>query len=170
VVARLAGSSEWADSRAAHVPMDGFHLADVELARLGRADRKGAPDTFDVGGYAALLQRIRAGESVWAPAFDRTLEQPVAQSLPVTGRTRIVVSEGNYLLLLDPHWQAVRAAFDEVWFVRTDERSRVERLMARHVAFGKTPEAARAWVQRSDAANAALVAASAGSADLVVDI
>jgi pantothenate kinase len=169
VVTGLVGSPEWADSRAAHVPMDGFHLADVELERLGRADRKGAPDTFDAAGYAALLRRIRAGEAVWAPAFDRTIDQPVAQSLPVTARSRIVVSEGNYLLLDEPRWRPVRALFDEVWFVRTDEWRRVERLVARHVAFGKTPEAARAWVARSDEANAALVAASADAADLVVD-
>jgi pantothenate kinase len=154
----------------AHVPMDGFHLADLELARLHRADRKGAPDTFDVGGYAALLHRIAAGETVWAPSFERGLEQPIAQSIPVLAETRIVVSEGNYLLLADDPWPAVRAQFDEVWFCRENEDERLRRLIDRHVEFGKSPAAAREWVLRTDERNAALVAASAAGADLVVDL
>jgi pantothenate kinase len=155
---------------AAHVPMDGFHLADVELARLGRADRKGAPDTFDPGGYAALLHRIAAGEAVWAPSFERDLEQPIAQSIPVPADTQVVVSEGNYLLVPDPPWPTARAAFDEVWFCHENEDERLRRLIERHVQFGKSPEAARAWVQRSDERNAALVRASAAAADLVVEL
>jgi pantothenate kinase len=150
--------------------MDGFHLADVELDRLGRRDRKGAPDTFDPAGYAGLLARIRAGETVWAPAFERTLEQPIAQSLPVGPATRIVVSEGNYLLLADAPWPAARAQFDEVWFCRVDPAVRLERLIARHVRFGKSAEAAREWVLRSDERNAELVAATEAAADLVVDL
>jgi pantothenate kinase len=169
LVARLAGGAPWPGSRVAHVPMDGFHLADVELDRLGRRDRKGAPDTFDPEGYAALLARIRAGEDVWAPAFERTLEQPVAQSLPVGPATRIVVSEGNYLLLPDAPWPRVRARFDEVWFCRVPDEIRVPRLIERHVRFGKSPDAAREWVQRNDEHNAALVAATEAAADLVVD-
>jgi pantothenate kinase len=155
---------------AAHVPMDGFHLADAELARLGRADRKGAPDTFDPGGYAALLARIRAGEAVWAPSFERTLEQPIAQSIFVGTDSEVVVSEGNYLLLNDPPWKRVRAQFTEVWFVRTDDTLRLERLIARHIEFGKSPDAAREWVLRSDEQNAALVGATQSRADLVIDL
>lgn len=156
--------------RVAHVPMDGFHLARVELVRLGRADRMGAPDTFDPAGFAALLHRIRAGETVWAPNFERTLEQPLAQAIPVVPESRIVISEGNYLLLPDDPWRAVRVEFDEVWFCRMDQDERVRRLIERHVEFGKTPAAAREWVYRSDEANAALVRASAETADLVVDL
>jgi pantothenate kinase len=156
--------------RVAHVPMDGFHLARVELERLGRDDRMGAPDTFDPGGYAALLRRIRQDETVWAPNFERTLEQPLAQAIPVVSETRVVVSEGNYLLLPDDLWPAVRTQFDEVWFCRTDDAERVRRLIARHVEFGKSPEAAREWVYRSDEANAELVNATAGAADLLVDL
>ena len=170
LVDQLAGGRPWPGSRVAHVPMDGFHLADVELERLGRRDRKGAPDTFDPAGFAALLARIRAGEDVWAPAFERTLEQPIAQSLPVTAATRIVISEGNYLLLPDEPWPQVRAQFDEVWFCRVPDEVRVPRLVARHVRFGKAPVAARDWVLRSDEHNAALVAATERFADLVVDL
>jgi pantothenate kinase len=154
----------------AHVPMDGFHLADVELVRLRRADRKGAPDTFDVDGYAALLRRIAAGETVWAPGFERTLEQPIAQAVPVPAEARVVVSEGNYLLLPDAPWRAVRRCFTEVWFVVEDEPHRRQRLIARHIEFGKSPAAAREWVRRSDDRNAALVAPGAARADLVIDL
>lgn len=169
LVRRLAGTSDWRDSTVAHVPMDGFHLADAELDRLGRRDRKGAPDTFDPGGYAALLQRVAAGETVWAPDFERVLEQPIAQGLPVGGQVDTVVSEGNYLLLDDPLWRRVRDCFDEVWFCRVDPAVRIERLVARHVRFGKSVEAARAWVAAVDERNAALVEASADAADLIVD-
>ena len=165
LVARLGGFPV-----AVHVPMDGFHLADAELARLGRADRKGAPDTFDPLGYAAVLGRIAAGEIVWAPGFERVLEQPIAQTIPVTAETHVVVSEGNYLLLDEPEWTAVRTWFDEVWFCVQDETVRVARLIARHVQFGKSPAAARAWVMRSDQANAELVLSTADQADKIVDL
>jgi pantothenate kinase len=165
LVARLGGFPA-----AAHVPMDGFHLADAELGRLGRSARKGAPDTFDPLGYAALLGRIAAGETVWAPGFERDLEQPIAQTIPVTAETRVVVSEGNYLLLDESEWIAVRAWFDEVWFCMQDEAVRLDRLIARHVQFGKEPAAARAWVMRSDQANAELVVPSAERADKIVDL
>jgi pantothenate kinase len=159
----------------AHVPMDGFHLADVELRRLGLRDRKGAPETFDAAGYAALLRRLRAAPGrepgpVYAPAFDREIEQPVAGSVPVPPGCRLVVSEGNYLLVDTPEWRAVRAEFDEVWFHETDEPLRRERLVARHVRFGKTPDAARDWVRRTDEPNAELVAATRAGADLVVAV
>ncbi|MFP5019428.1 nucleoside/nucleotide kinase family protein [Pseudonocardia phyllosphaerae] len=162
-----------AGTDAVHVPMDGFHLADVELERLGRRGRKGAPDTFDPAGYAALLYRLRAAPGtepgpVYAPAFDREIEQPVAGSIPVPPEATLVVSEGNYLLLDDPAWRPVRAAFDEIWFHETDDDLRRDRLVARHVRFGKTPDAARAWVEHTDEPNARLVTASRGAADLVV--
>lgn len=162
-----------AGEQVAHVPMDGFHLADVELDRLGRRDRKGAPDTFDASGYAELLQRLRrtpqtGDPPVYAPAFDREIEQPLAGSVPVHPGCRLVVSEGNYLLVDAPEWRAVRTGFDEVWFHETDEMLRVQRLVARHVRFGKTPEAARAWVQRTDEPNARLVETTRPRADLVV--
>ncbi|PWG14976.1 nucleoside/nucleotide kinase family protein [Streptomyces sp. V2] len=154
---------------AAHVPMDGFHLADVELDRLGLRDRKGAPETFDAAGYAALLERLRsAGELVYAPGFERVLEQPIAGAIPVPPSARLVVTEGNYLLLDTGSWVRVRAALDEVWFCAPDEEERVRRLVARHEEFGKSHEAAVAWVSRSDERNAEMVAKTRERADLVL--
>ncbi|KUO09110.1 nucleoside/nucleotide kinase family protein [Streptomyces sp. DSM 15324] len=155
---------------AAHVPMDGFHLADAELERLGRRDRKGAPDTFDAAGYAALLRRLRedSGDLVYAPGFERVLEQPIAGAIPVEPAARLVVTEGNYLLLGTGPWARVRGELDEVWFVEADEEERVRRLIARHEEFGKGHQEAVAWVTRSDQLNAALVAATRDRADLLV--
>ena len=152
------------------VPMDGFHLADAELERLGRRGRKGAPDTFDAAGYAETLRRIRdqTSEPVYAPVFDRHLEAAVAGSVRVDPDVPLVVTEGNYLLLDDGPWRRVRPLLDEVWFVEVDDRVRVERLVRRHVAHGKPPDQARAWVLGSDEANARLVAGTRARADLVV--
>ncbi|MBJ6641578.1 nucleoside/nucleotide kinase family protein [Streptomyces sp. DHE7-1] len=157
-------------SWAAHVPMDGFHLADAELDRLGRRDRKGAPDTFDAAGYAALLRRLReeTGEVVYAPGFERVLEQPVAGSIPVPPSARLVVTEGNYLLLREGSWARVRPCLDEVWFCEIDEEERIRRLVARHVEFGKEHGAAVAWVLGTDQRNADLIATTRDRADLVV--
>lgn len=152
------------------VPMDGFHYADVELRRRGLLDRKGAPETFDAPGYAALLRRVRAGEDdVVAPSFERDLEQPLAGAIhvPTTG---LIVTEGNYLLLDQPRWHAVRAEIEVVWHLRVDDELRRERLIARHVRFGKTPAEARAWVERVDEANARLVEAAAARADVVLEL
>ena len=164
-VARAKGA-DWV----AHVPMDGFHLADVQLDRLGSRDRKGASDTFDAEGYAALLRRLVDDPESWvyAPGFERTLEQPLAAAMVVPPAARLVVTEGNYLLLPEPRWQQARAALAEVWFVTGDDDLRRSRLVERHVVFGKEPDAAVAWVEQTDEANAALVAAVADRADRLV--
>lgn len=165
LVAALVGPS-WIGTWVAYVPMDGFHLADVELTRLGLLDRKGAPETFDSLGYAALLGRLRTGddEVVYAPGFERDLEQPIAGSIPVLRPTRLVITEGNYLL----HWPAVRAELDEVWFCEVTEETRLARLVARHERFGKSHEDAVAWAYGTDQRNADLVATTRPHADLVI--
>jgi pantothenate kinase len=151
------------------VPMDGFHLADRALTELGLLDRKGAPETFDAWGYAALLRRVReARHTVWAPAFERDLEQPLAGAVAVYPDAELVVTEGNYLLLDRAEWRAVRAELDEVWFLECPDDTRRPRLVARHVEFGKSPAEAEAWVARVDDANAALVTATRSRADRVV--
>ncbi|MGL5862162.1 MAG: nucleoside/nucleotide kinase family protein, partial [Phycicoccus sp.] len=155
---------------AALVPMDGFHLADVQLERLQLLDRKGAPETFDASGYAALLGRLRSDTEavVYAPGFERTLEQPLAGAVAVPPDARLVVTEGSYLLHGAAPWPRVRAALDAVWSVEGDTASRRARLVERHVRFGKTEADAVAWVARVDDPNAAIVRTASAAADLVV--
>jgi pantothenate kinase len=154
---------------AVRLPMDGFHLADVELARLGRLDRKGAIDTFDVYGYLALLQRVRSStEIVYAPAFNREIEQPVAGSIAIMPDARLIVTEGNYLLDDDEPWPEVRRTLDEVWFIDVAPDERRRRLTARHIEFGKSPEQAQAWVHDVDDPNAERIERVRHKADLVI--
>ena len=167
---KLVAESQSDGVVAAYLPMDGFHLADEALRSLGLLDRKGAPETFDAGGYAALLRRLRGRPDhvVWAPGFERVLEQPLAGAVRVAPEVELVVTEGNYLLLDRPEWHAVRAELDEVWFLDCPDDVRRQRLVARHVEFGKSPAEAEAWVTRVDDVNAALVATGRGTADRVV--
>jgi len=159
--------------RAIVVPMDGFHLANAELARLGRADRKGAPDTFDSAGYVALLQRLkaqRAGEVVYAPEFHRDIEEAVAGAIAVPSQVPLVITEGNYLLLDDGPWRDVRPLLDEVWYVDVDDALRRERLVQRHMRFGRSLEAARDWVASTDEPNARRIALTRERADLLLTL
>ena len=152
-------------SDAVVIGMDGFHLADPELARLGRSDRKGAPDTFDRAGFAAALRRLRAAdETVYLPRFHREIEAAVAGELAVEPAVPLLLVEGNYLL----HWADVHALLDEVWYLDPPQAARVDLLIARHVGFGRSPAAARDWVLRSDEANAELIRADRDVADVVV--
>jgi pantothenate kinase len=152
------------------VPMDGFHLAGAELERLGRGDRKGAPDTFDAAGYVALLRRLRdPGEGVvYAPVFRREIEEPIAGAIAVSPEVPLVVTEGNYLLVADGPWAGVRPLLHEAWYVDAEEERRVAWLVGRHVAHGRSPEEARAWALGTDQRNAALIVATRERADLVV--
>jgi pantothenate kinase len=167
-----AAAARLGEAAVGHVPMDGFHLADVELRRLGRLAHKGAPDTFDAAGYAALLRRIRRPrrDVVYAPAFERDLEQPIAGAIGIGPEVRVVITEGNYLLLDAPQWRAVAAEIDEIWYCTVDDAVRMRRLVDRHIRFGKSAEAARRWVQEVDEPNARLVAATASRAAGVVSV
>lgn len=151
------------------LPMDGFHLPQAELVRLGRRERMGAPDTFDVDGFVVLLERLRdlhnSGAAVRAPGFDRRVEEPVPGQLALTPELRCIVVEGNYLLLETGGWQRVTPLLDLTVGVVLDTATRHERLIARHVAFGKSPQAARAWALGPDEANAALIAPTLARAD-----
>ncbi|MEK8027557.1 nucleoside/nucleotide kinase family protein [Pseudaquabacterium rugosum] len=158
--------------RAVLVPMDGFHLAQAELERLGRAGRKGAPDTFDSAGYVALLRRLRqpvAGETVYGPTFRREIEEPIACAIGVAPEVPLVITEGNYLLMDETdapgtHWAGVRPLLDEVWYVDVDDALRTQRLVARHEHHGRSPQAARDWVAGTDEPNARRIAATRGRA------
>ena len=159
---------------AALVPMDGFHLANEVLDALGRHERKGAFDTFDSWGFAALLQRLRhqsepGGDPiVYAPHFRRDLEEPIGSAIPVLPELPLIVTEGNYLLLDADAWPAARAMIDEVWFLLPPEEVRLERLVARHMRFGRSREEALARSLGSDQRNAELIRSTAPAADLLV--
>lgn len=152
------------------VPMDGFHLANVELARLGRSHRKGAPDTFDSAGYVDLLKRLRsqaADEIIYAPEFRREIEEPIAGAIPIFPETQLLITEGNYLLLEEGHWKKVPTYLDEIWYVDVDDELRIGRLADRHVQFGRSREEAVAWVNNTDEPNARLIERGKHRANLV---
>ena len=157
--------------RAQVVPMDGFHLANVELQRLGRAGRKGAPDTFDGAGYVALLRRLReqgVDEIVYAPEFRREIEEPIAGAIAVLPQTQLVITEGNYLLLEDGPWAGAAPLLDEVWYVDVEDSLRRDRLVRRHEQFGRSRAEALAWVEQTDEPNSRRIAATRGKAHRVV--
>ncbi len=152
------------------VGMDAFHLAQVELERLGRTPRKGAPDTFDADGFVTLLRRLRTREqvTVYAPVFRRDLEEPVGCAVPVHPDADLIVTEGNYLLHDDGLWAQVRGVLDECWYVDVDDALRRERLAARHRSHGRSDDEAWARTNGSDEVNAGVVGASRARADLVL--
>ena len=152
------------------VPMDGYHLANVELARLGRAGRKGAEDTFDSAGYVSLLRRLKeqqSNEIVYAPEFRREIEEPIANAIPVFPETQLVITEGNYLLLDHGHWAGISELLDEIWYVDIDHSVRRERLVKRHMHFGRSQSAAEDWVANTDEPNAVRIEATKHRADVL---
>lgn len=152
-------------ARAVLVGMDGFHIADAELRRTGLRARKGAPETFDRAGYASLLGRLRREPgTVYAPAFDRSIEDSIAAAVAVPAAVPLVITEGNYLLL----WPEVRPLLDQVWYLDPPSEARRAALIARHVAFGKTQAEAETWVRASDDRNAEAIAAGRERADRVL--
>ena len=152
------------------VPMDGYHLANVELARLGRAGRKGAEDTFDSAGYVSLLRRLKnqqGNEIVYAPEFRREIEEPIANAIPVFPETQLVIIEGIFLLLDRGHWAGVSELLDEIWYVDIDHSVRRERLVKRHMHFGRSQNAAEDWVANTDEPNAVRIEATKHRADVL---
>lgn len=155
---------------AVHLPMDGFHLANRTLETLGRRTRKGAPDTFDGWGLLALVRRLRTetDHTVYAPSFRREVDEPVAGEIAVEPCHRAVIVEGNYLLVAQEPWDQITVLLDQCWFLAASADVRTRRLVDRHVRHGRGVSAATAWATQVDAANADLVEATRGRADLVV--
>jgi pantothenate kinase len=159
-------------SQAQVVPMDGYHLANSELERLGRAGRKGAPDTFDAAGYVNLLRRIQTqkpGETVYAPEYRRELEEGIAGAIAIEAETPLIITEGNYLLLDDGAWSQVRTVLDETWFLDIDSDVRQQRLLERHMRFGRSREAALEWIAVTDEPNAQRIERSRHRANWVIN-
>lgn len=157
--------------QSALLPMDGFHLPQATLVSLGRRDRMGAPDTFDVDGFVATLEAVRAAkETVFAPDFDRDIEEPIANAIALQPELATIIVEGNYLLLDNDGWERVGPLLDTTFFIHIDQSVRQQRLIARHERFGKKPADAAAWALGPDEVNAALVASTAPRADHVIDL
>ena len=150
--------------------MDGFHMSNALLAERGLADHKGAPDTFDVGGYVAMLGRVRRADGiVLAPDYRRDLHEPVAESLAIEV-DGVVITEGNYLGLELPGWADVRGLVDMLVYIDTPFEELASRLIDRHVSFGRDRADAAHWVRTVDAANMALVERTKARADLVLSL
>lgn len=156
---------------AALVPMDGFHLSNAQLTRLGRRSRKGAPDTFDAAGYLAALARVRQAyqfDDVYVPQFDRASEESIAAELVVLARTRLVVTEGNYLALDSDGFDGARKLIDRLYFLACPDSQRRARLLARHLEGGRSLVAAEHWMAAVDESNAALIADTESRCDRTV--
>lgn len=155
---------------AAVVPMDGFHLANSIIDGTPLRERKGSMDTFDAGGYLSLLRRLvlRDEDVVYAPEFQRTLDEPVAASIGVPASVSLVITEGNYLLASQAPWPEVRAQLDEVWFIDTPTAVRLGRLVDRHVEFGMDRTAAETWALGPDEVNARIIEATRDGADRII--
>lgn len=168
LAARL--QEEFGAGTAVVVPMDGFHLGNAIIDGTPLRERKGAMDTFDAGGYLSLLRRLAARDEavVYAPEFRRTLDEPVAASIAVPADIPLVITEGNYLLADQEPWKEIRAQLDEVWFLETPHELRISRLVARHVSFGMAPDAADAWANGPDEANAVLIRSTRHAASRII--
>jgi pantothenate kinase len=150
------------------VPMDGFHYDDAVLTARGARDRKGAPDTFDAQGFFHLLRRLRVEDEVAIPLFDRDLEISRAGADIVTKDDRLLVVEGNYLLLNEAPWQEGALLFDLTVWIDVPEAELDRRLVARWALYGKTPAEARAWIDGNDMPNIRRVTQNSRPADLVL--
>jgi pantothenate kinase len=154
------------------IPMDGFHLSNEELITLGRRDRKGAPDTFDVEGFTSLIERVKTNNHVdhKFPIFHREVEASIADEGMVPKESKIVVIEGNYLFSEEHNWSGVHPLLDHTWFIDINDEIRIERLIARHIRYGKTPEEAETWSRGSDETNARFIGLTAHRAENLIKL
>ena len=154
------------------LPMDGFHMSNERLIEFGRRDRKGAPDTFDVDDFAKSLADVRAGHGsdIRFPIFKREIEASIPDAGLIPAQAKLVVVEGNYLLHDDFGWETIGDYLDETWFLDLDDELRMQRLIARHIQYGKTPEAANEWSRGTDEVNARLIEQSRSRATFTVTL
>lgn len=154
--------------------MDGFHLSNRQLARLGLSAVKGAPQSFDAAGFVAALRRVASHEAdVYVPVFHREIEESYAADGLIPASAQVVLVEGNYLLLDSQEFEdfaRVRHYLTESWFLQPDESTRIDRLVLRHVRHGKEPQAAIDWALGPDQRNAELIHESRTNASLVVEL
>ena len=154
------------------VPMDGYHLSNLQLKNLGLSDRKGAFNTFDSNGYVSLLKRINTetDQDIYYPVFHREIEESYAADGVVLANTKIVLTEGNYLLFDKAGWEKVATELTEIWYININDDVRIERLVKRHEFYGKDKESALNWATGSDEINAKIVESTAAKADVIINL
>lgn len=165
-------SEQLSSELVAILPMDGFHMSNEKLIELGRRNRKGAPDTFDVDDFAKLLADVRDGHGsdIRFPIFEREIEASIPDAGLIPAQAKLVVVEGNYLLHSAFGWEKIGDYLNETWFLDVDDELRMQRLIARHIQFGKTPEAANEWSRGTDEVNARLIEQSRSRASFIVNL
>jgi pantothenate kinase len=154
------------------VPMDGYHFSNEILRQRHLLDLKGIPDTFDAKGFVNLLSKLRtiAGQNVYCPLFDRTIEASIADAIVIEPRHKLCIVEGNYLLLEKQPWDQCRQYLDETWFLDASIDTILPRLLARHIKGGRTPDEAKAKIESTDLPNARLIEETKRFADKLVAI
>jgi pantothenate kinase len=154
------------------IPMDGYHLSNEALIELGRRDRKGAPDTFDTAAFISLITKVKNRRELdhHFPIFHREIEASVEDEGLVPTSAKVIVIEGNYLFSDEHNWSGVFPLLDHTWFIEIDDELRMQRLIARHIKYGKTPAEAEAWSRGSDEANARFIELTAHRAASIIKL
>jgi pantothenate kinase len=159
------------DDLVSAIPMDGYHLSNEILIRQGKRERKGAPDTFDVASFVELLKRVKSAEGeIRFPVFHREIEASVADEGMVPVEAKVIVTEGNYLLAKEYGWNEVAPLLNKCFFIDIDDELRLQRLIDRHIKYGKTFEEAKAWSEGSDEANARFIERTKLLADGIINL
>lgn len=154
------------------VPMDSFHMSNKILKAKNLLHCKGAPNTFDVEGFFQLLTRIREDDShpIYYPIFHREIEESINGEGVISGDARVILVEGNYLLSKSEGWEKFQPIFDYIYFIQIPEKVRIQRLISRHVEFGKSLNEASEWALGSDEINAQFIEQTAHLADDVLEL
>jgi len=170
VVAEI--QKQFSPEEVAIIPMDGYHLSNDELIQLNRRDRKGAPDTFDVEGFTSLIAKVKneLDQEHTFPIFHREIEASKADEGRVSIKARVIVIEGNYLFSDEHNWSGVFPLLDQSWFIEIDDEVRMQRLIARHIKYGKSPQEAESWSKGSDEANAKFITETAHKAQRIIKL
>ena len=157
-------------STALVAPLDGFHLSNETLDSRGLLSLKGAPQTFDATSFVDYLRQLRndSGATVLWPDFDRSAERTIPGAISIDVSTRLVITEGNYLLLEQPPWDEVSELLDQVWYLDVPANILRRRLIERAMAYGRSEDEAVRHVDESDLRNAELVSRAKHSADLTI--
>ncbi|MBI1370324.1 MAG: AAA family ATPase [Planctomycetes bacterium] len=151
--------------------LDGFHFRNDQLDARGLRPRKGSPPTFDVARFVMTLQALRkADQLVLAPVYSRVLHDPIPEAMHIQPEHRLIIVEGNYLLLDEGPWARVHPLLDEVWYLDTPLDVCMKRVHARHVLGGSTKAQADAKIEANDKPNAALIHATRPRADRIIEL